>query len=39
VVSYLAQSLREAGVDDAVIARVGGELAAAEHDVVTVGVS
>lgn len=34
VVSYLAQALTEAGVDDEVIARVGATLAATEHDVV-----
>ena len=34
VVSYLAQALREAGVEDEIIARVGATLAATEDDVV-----
>lgn len=34
VVVYLAQALQEAGVDQEIIARVGGQLAATEKDVV-----
>jgi hemoglobin len=37
VVSYLVQTMVEAGVDPAVIGRVGEALAATERDVVTVG--
>ena len=38
VVSYLAQALDEAGVPSEIIARVGGQLAAAKGDVVATGV-
>ncbi|HEX6249533.1 MAG TPA: group 1 truncated hemoglobin [Nocardioidaceae bacterium] len=37
VVAYLAQALREAGVDEEIINRVGSVLASTEKDVVAVG--
>lgn len=37
VVGYLVQSMGEAGVDQAIIGRVGEALAATEQDVVTIG--